>query len=408
MYQKIKHRFRKGRRYHPYRGKIQLHAVPKLFQFQQRALQWSQRIRNNQDLRKNGSRGLIFNMQYGFGKTVVSLAHARRYAWNTLFLCPTNVVSHIIDEIKHHFHSEQVSFCEAKAWEPSQFRRHHITIMSYYTLSRISSTSISAWNYHIFNTCIIDELEDIVTKKETRAKLNLIPSRFYIGLTGANTISNTIMEIVNTNSRRALFVMHQARNYNLETHTLQLSQEQRTSYNKQKTGMNECDPGLKAHRKLMYVRSQVSLFKINHVLRLLSDNIGMKILVVSEFTQSLSAIAAQLVHYNQCYCAITAGTRGQDKRACLIRDFQHNTKLNVMLADLEIITYGIDLGFVDIMIVVDLPMSVDSYRQLQGRLTRLGQNAKNLKVQRVIELVVQQTCDDVLYKDIHNTKRYLI
>lgn len=400
----------KSLRYRPYwcRG-LHLKQV-RLMLFQQRAVRWMAHHRRKRDQTTGHStaEGIILNMDYGLGKTVMSLSHALMFGWNALYVCPTTVFSHIRAEITKHFGST-VRCLEAKQWDPIEFAKNQITLMSYHTLSRLDVAKTQAWPY-MFTTCIVDELEDAI-KKDMVAKhmRTLVQSRFFVGLTGANRIEEKMLAIVRAETQRDVYTFRQCSNFVLETQLCELSETCQKEYNHIKHDVASKN-GLVAHRLLQKARALVSADKVNRVLGMLSQIQGHKVLVVSEFVTTLEHISLELRRYKQNNILfVAAHLKTQAQRDFAISEFEKPTsKFNVMLADSRLIGFGLDFGFVDVMIVVDLPQELLFYRQLQGRLRRLGQHPKKLAVQHVVEVVTKDTCDFTLYNDIHSSKKYKI
>lgn len=397
-------------RYRPYwvRG---LHLKQcRLMKFQQRIVRWMAQQRRKRDTATGQTtiEGVILNVDYGLGKTLMSLAHTSMFGWNVLFICPTGVLTHIRSEITKHFGS-QMSCFEAKGWEPGEFAKHKITLMSYYVLARLDLFEMQARPY-LFTTCIVDELEDAIKKDAVEKNIRtMIQARFFVGLTGANRIQDSMLTIVHTIDRRNIYEFRQCSNFVLKTEFLSLSEGCKSEYNKIKEEVAS-KTGLAAHRLLQAARTLISQDKVNYVLCWLARLRAFKVLVVSEFCSTLQHIANELKNHKQNHILFDAKhIKTQEKRDYVIRVFENPTsKFNFMLADCNLIGFGLDFGFVDAMIVVDLPRELLFYRQLQGRLRRIGQHPKQVEIQHVIEIVAKDTCDFTLYSDIHSTTKHKI
>lgn len=390
---------RLSRRYHPY-PRRDLDQFPcHLLRFQKRAAVWMKRHRCEKQ-----ARGVILNMDYGLGKTVTSLAHAAMFGWNAVYLCPPNIVAHVMHEVKKHFGST-ITCLEAKRWDPNTFDRYDLTILSYYHLARLDTSEMQSCP-HVFTTCIIDELEDAIKKKQVAAiTKSFISARFYIGLTGAKRIQEPMMLLARVVNKSSVFVFRQQVSFVQTTHMIELDESSREKYHDiQQQIMNA--KGLVANNLLVSARKMISIQKSTEVLFLLSQMQHCKVLVVTEFIATLEHIASQLVHYKQNHILFIATKLKPEKRDEALRVFTSNSKMNIMLADSALIGFGLDFGFVDVLIMIDLPRELLFYRQLQGRLRRVGQHPKQLQRQEVIELVTKNTCDHVLFKDIHSSQKY--
>lgn len=387
-------------RYQPYLNRALRIGSCRLLKYQQRAVLWTQRQRMK-------IRGVVLNMDYGLGKTITSLAHASMFGWNAIYICPPSLICHVRDELKKHF-GPAITCHEAKKWDPLLFMEHDVTLVSYHVLARFDVDEMQS-NPYVFLTCIIDELEDAVKKKAVSGiTQQYLYARFYIGLTGANRIQPAMLNMVHATTMRSVFILRQPANFVLSTHLLELNEKARDSYNHIQAQIVNMS-GLKANRLLVNARAIVSLDKTNHVLFCLDKMQSCKTLVVSEFVPTLEHISKKLLFYKQNHILYASKyIKTQVERDRTIHAFENNPKMNIMLADLNLIVFGLDFGFVDVLLVVDLPRELLVYRQLQGRLRRVGQHPKHLKKQEVIQLVTKNTCDNVLLNDIHSSSRYQI
>ena len=393
---------RKKHKIQPYWLKTWCSRRYNLFRFQQRAVRWVYERRSNQS-----NRGCVLNIDYGLGKTLISLSHAASSNWQTLYLCPPNIIQHVRDEIEKHF-GKTVSFLEAKHWDPFEFVKFDLILMSFYVLARLPEDALTEHPF-VFQTCIIDEMEDAVHKATVFHMLqtNCI-ANYYVGLTGANRVTEPMLSLVRSQNILDVFTFRQATSFGRQTQFITLPTDFVEPYHALQTEIANLH-GLKANKVLVNARTLVSRAKIATVLSLLSQLRGHKTLVVSEFSSSLTEIGRELQRYQQSHiCYIAQKLRTQQKRNDAIHVFECNATVNIMLADLDLMCFGLDLGFVDVMLVMDLPMELLKYRQLQGRLRRLGQHAATLPWQHVVEIVMKDSCDFVLYTDIHSTKKYII
>ena len=406
-------------RYHPYHVKSKRYfcARSNLFRFQQRALQWLNTKRHHDISEEwhganNVSNGAILNVEYGLGKTMMSLYHAKHTKWKVLYLCPPNIVSHIQQEITKHFGSSVVCH-ELKKWNCFGYDDYDIVILSFYTLSRLDADFVRANNY-MFNTCIVDELEDAIQKKGVRTAIQeMLQARYFLGLTGANKIHPLMLRLLRcVKDQKDVFTFRQPAPFLLTTQFLSRESWDTTTIDEyafiEKTIKTKT--GLQAEKMLDRAREIVSHAKVDHVILMLSKICNYKVLVVSEFASTLRLISQKLKEYKQQHlCLLSAEAATQTKRTQILQTFeQKESKMNILLAQLHIIVFGIDLGFIDFLIVVDLPMKLLEYRQLQGRCRRVGQRPFHRQVPEVIEIVTKKTCDWTLYSDIHNTKQYHI
>jgi len=158
-----------------------------LFRFQQRGIRWLQRLRKHKK-----ATGGIENLDVGFGKTVISLFHAKQFGWNVLYICPTNVVLHVQREILKHF-GTGVSVLVADKWPLLSFLQKptNVVIMSFYTVARLDPNYVLANNWR-FKTCIVDEVQDAETKPKVKSAIaQLFQADFFLGLTAAEKVTLT-------------------------------------------------------------------------------------------------------------------------------------------------------------------------------------------------------------------------
>ena len=77
-----------------------------------------------------------------------------------------------------------------------------------------------------------------------------------------------------------------------------------------------------------------------------------------------------------------------------IERFQTDPKCCFLLASRGVAGAGINLGFVDIMIMLEPSYHLAETQHLVGRLQRIGQKPRNISVQQVIEFVLKGTCEE--------------
>ena len=364
-----------------------------LFGFQVKYVLWMSNIR-----RSRKTNAVIPNCDVGLGKTVMTLVHAREFGWNSLFVCPTNVVSHIADEVLKHY-GPDIKVLIAQEWPCFIINRPHVVIMSYHTIARLDHTYVND-NPWRFNTCVVDEVQDAEGKPKVKdAIMNVIQANFFIGLTAAERI--TLLPLCTMLHAKPSFkiirTFRQPPHFDRKQYFLPLTEKTRPAYEQLKHSiLHMKQSGLRKHQCLKDAWELLSLEKVPVVAHfLMTIPPSFKTVIVSTYTATLRMLANQLPKAR--YLLLDTKVPGQDKRHKILYSFEASN-CNFLLASRDIIYLGHDLGFCDILVNIDSSYGMDSQIQLTGRLRRTGQSPKNVKVQQVVDFIVQNTCDEELFR----------
>jgi len=256
---------------------------------------------------------------------------------------------------------------------------------------------VRTYNY-MFNTCIVDELQDAATKPGVKAALtSAFCARFYVGLTAADKITGALRTLVRSYSYKDDFVFMQPPNFVVIPNFIAMSERTTREYNLLKEKVLSSEDGLRGHQLHENARALLSLEKVGHVAHILkSVPTRFKVIVVSEFSATLRNLSAMLPKFQ--HALLDTKIQKQENRRKLLQRFQECDTCSFLLASLDIIHLGVNLGFADYMIIMEPPFLQWKKKQLLGRLRRLGQRPKNVAVQEIMEIIVQNTCDAQLYQ----------
>lgn len=401
------HSLHKKHRYAPYvMPRFFQTQACRLFAFQKRCIRWL----TTQRKKSVCSNGVIVNMDVGLGKTVISLKHAQIYHWRVLYLCPPNVVSHIQQEVTKHFGSgirTQVLTTWPTAWHV--IKNAHVTIMSYHTVSRIKKEDIKSPFCH-FRTCIVDEVQDGAHKKGVcEALAAFIHADFFIGLTAMeNPTIGPLLKLVHAKCYKQVFTFRQPPTFIHQTKWIDMSPETRNAYDRIKQQVlllqqkSDKNSGLRKHRLLQSSWHLLSLAKVDAVAEMLRQvPPHFKVFIVSNFEETLRALAATIPDKSR-YVLLDTRVREHYNRQRLLDRFHQNDSCTFFFACLSIINFGVNVGFSDALIVVEPPYYAHEKAQLCGRLRRCGQRPKNVQMQYIIDVVVANSSDSVLF-DCNNS-----
>jgi len=366
-----------------------------LFRFQQRCVLWLAKIR-----KQKKSNGAIENLDVGFGKTVISFYHAQQFGWNVLFLCPTNITSHAYREIRKHF-GNAVTVSIANGWPCCFERPADIVIMSFYTISRLNENDVLFNNWR-FKTCIIDEVQDAETKPGVKnAITKLIQADFFIGLTAGEKVTLApICELLHARpDYRSIFTFRQPPVFNIQQVYLTMSSPHIIAQYealKQNVILSK-DTGLRKHQKLKDTWALLSLDKVTSAMEWLNKIPShYKVVIVSNYVPTLRALAEKIPKTR--YMLLDTKIQGQERRQQILDQFEKSpVTCTFLLASMEIIFLGINLGFADVLVKMDISYEADANLQLNGRFRRSGQSPRNVKVQHIVEFITKDTSDEKLF-----------
>jgi len=387
---------KQNNRYTPYQIDTMCSLACRFFRYQQRCVHW---LRDQR--RRAKTRGVIVNMDVGLGKTLVVLKHAQQYGWNTLYLCPPNVVTHIVREITKHF-GPQIRVLVASEWPLSflGFRdpQPQIVIMSYYTVARLKEEDVIRYN-HCFNTCIVDEIQEASTKPGVqRAIKNWFAAKFFIGMTAAAKVAIAdLLRFIGAKSYKNNFVFRQIPHFQFVQEYITMTPTTKKRYDLIKqTILHGKQSGLKKHQLREKAAELLSWDKMQRALELLLRiPLHYKTIIVSDYCSILRALAMALPS-NQ-YILLDTKINGQEERQRLLDRFETSDRIRFLLASFDIVYVGINLGFADFLFLLEPPYKLSKKDQLLGRLRRSGQRPKNVVVQEIVEFIVKNSCDEQLY-----------
>ncbi len=384
-------------RFLPYivRNKMRTKCVT-FFRFQKRCIDWLKRRRIS-----NKTNGAIANLDVGFGKTAIGLYHGRQFGWNVLYLCPTNVVTHVSREILKHF-GPKIRVQVAESWpsftETSCF---HVTIMSFYAISRLDHDVVQK-NNHWFKTCIVDEVQDAETKPGVKRFVKeLVQADFFIGLTAAEKITlGPICELLHApSSYKNIFTFRQPPHFNVQQIYFTMSPSICSQYKAiEQSVVSGKETGLRKHQRLKDAWELLSLDKVQYVIEYLNKiPPHYKVVIVSNYVATLRALSLKLPKSR--YMLLDTKLQGQDRRQLMLDKFEKSDiQCTFLLASMEIVYLGINLGFADVLAKMDTCYAADSNVQLNGRFRRSGQSPQNVRVQHIVEFITKDTCDEKLFR----------
>jgi SNF2 family DNA or RNA helicase len=116
-----------------------------------------------------------------------------------------------------------------------------------------------------------------------------------------------------------------------------------------------------------------------------------KIVICSEFTSSITMLRMHLV------ATSTLVAKTQTQAYSVIKRFREDVNQRVLLCTRGTCGSGLDLGFVDVLILLEPPFNCYHGKQLVGRLSRIGQRPLHTATQQVVHLIYTQSCEEHLY-----------
>jgi SNF2 family DNA or RNA helicase len=378
-----------------------------LFPFQELCTEWLEMVRKQ-------CKNAIVPLPMGLGKTLISLHHSlnqlnnyrrkkhqydkRRKNGHVLFITLPGIVGHIHNQVNQHFKHVRINNNKFL----TQIGHSDITILSYRDLRDLVDPLILQQT--IFHTVIFDEFHELRSDSKQCKKTNDILGDFFIGLSG--TPPNPIQHpspLVNAESfhcgkpkKEFSEVYEKGQDESIiERVKLVLPESELKLYLQkiQDYKSNNCKKGNKSWNLLREMRKFLSSLKVKLVNQFLIENIAQfhsyKIVVFSEFASSLFALA--LMWSPDMYQHLHNNAVSVEEA---IHRFQTNPKCCFLFATREVAGCGINLGFVDIMILLEPSYHLSQTQHLIGRIKRLGQCPLNLKNQRVLEVVIKDTCEE--------------
>ena len=80
-----------------------------------------------------------------------------------------------------------------------------------------------------------------------------------------------------------------------------------------------------------------------------------------------------------------------------IARFKTDPNIRVLLASNKLAKTGIDLGFVDVLIIVEPCDTVNEYTQIKGRVQRIGQSPAVLEQPAVVVFVISDSIEESIW-----------
>ncbi len=382
---------RQAKRYHPYHRptnarKNLIVSKTKLFPVQEVAMEALDIYR------KNGCDNVDLCYQMGLGKTLISLTHASLFGWRVIYLCPSAIVNHVYNQISTHFKGVRVGL---GFFSP----RAHVTLISYQQICRFDKTD-AIFNY-TFNTCIIDEVHTIRScNNKTSTNIDMIKSRFYMGLS-ATPHKKRFLRFFTDNTPRIENIRYcdkkeekgEGKEAQHSHEYIDLSSAQRQAYSAEIARLqlhNYKNPML----ILQPMRKFLSDLKVSFVLSWLRNQCQpLKICICSESNAALFDIAMNLP---KSMFVRADSTLSKTVRQQQLKIFENKEEVSILLANRSVIGMGIDMGFADIIVLVEPTFNKRETEQLIGRLTRIGQHPRNVHQQQIVEFVFRDTCEEQL------------
>jgi len=376
-------KLRRKYRYHPYKKVRKKHKQPitTLFPFQKQCCQWTNTQRQNTSV-------VVWDIKFGLGKTLMGLYHCWQYGWNALFLCPDNVLDHIVKQIQLHFRNRVIINLDAD----TTLCPKGITVVSYSCFSRLNPKTSVLFS-HIFTTCIVDEVHMIPTKRKLLFHLAKITSGFWIGLSG--TLKEKDLFLIphfQCMDMTKHIYHHESKPKNqqepeVQQITLTLPQHVKDEYNA------ECDKEQTATKTMEILRKLISQTKIDTIVaKCLEFPNNYKLVIFSEFKETLLLLSLKLPMktFLKIDASITKKTRSKQ-----LDLFEKDSSFRFLLCSRSAMGVGIDLGFVDVMIIMEPTFYGVDNKQMMGRSTRLGQHPKHRTNTLILQYVYAGTCESM-------------
>lgn len=378
------------KRYHPYgqykyKNKKQkrikrkrIYPLGQLFPFQEACVSWMKNIRDS-----DKHKSVVDVLNTGLGKTVIAFHHIYSYQWNALFLCPNNpiVVQQMINLLKKHFYGVCFSQDLSKI-------SLDITITTYADLAKLEDNHIIF--KHVFNTIVYDEIHLLKSRTKQIKQCNKLKGKFYIGLTA--TLGHEIVpdcfydaQIYQPNN------IDFAKRPSIEHYPLSLNPGQLVAYQQE---LKSCE-SLKDARHMLHMRKFLSLLKVNQCVSIFLNNVPnqWKFAIFSDFDETLKNLKLKLPP--KSYLSIDTSVPAK-KRPSVLKKFEEDNSIRFLLAKRSFAGIGLDLGFVDTLVMIEPAETRFETEQLIGRITRIGQVPKNTANQQIIEFFWKDTGEEKL------------
>lgn len=366
---------RKLNRFHPYRKIIKKQKKyrntlkTQLYPFQELCLDWKKFKKNQVD-----KKAIIVPSPTGTGKTLIAFVFCQEYKWNSLWICPNNVIDHHKNELLKHFYPSKKS----------------IKIIGFSEFARLNlHDSIFK---HKYTTLVLDEIHLIKKNTKVSELLLFLKYDFAIGLSASvidcgfqfqdlHPFRNILKEDIYTNNSTRF------KKIDIQTIKLQLNQNELKLYQMQIESLKELKS---VNAKLNHIREWLSNQRIDIVMNFIETikKKSSKIVFFSDFNSLLLNLSLGL---EQGTFVRIDSSISLKKRDAALKRFETNSKLKYLLYSRKLGGVGIDIGFVSVLVLLEPAYNQDQTDQLTGRIQRLGQNPN--QEQFIYEFQYENSCE---------------
>lgn len=390
---------RKTHRWQPYtRPDYMKTPHSSLFGYQRKGVKWV-----NKKTRKNEAEqdGVVLQVSVGAGKTIMSLKSAELRGWHALFVCPPNSGRHILKEVSKHY-GTTISATILTQW-PTKWP--DLAIMSYHTITSLKQEDVVA-RPKVFRTCIVDEVQDAVSQKQLHHKIqHVLHADCFIGLTGSYKLKDmydilAMLHTLTTKPQKHVFRCWHPPDFVREQRFLFMTGAARQEYESLKKQVAAETQRLKRHALLKRTWKLLSLDKVEHVAQFLcAIPPTYKIVVVSQYSETIQALLRKLPStFTKKMVVMDVTEKDMAKREQCLNVFLQMDGCKCLLANMGLIRVTVDLGIADVIVVIDQPYFAKDKFQLEGRLHRCGQRPKHLPISHIVDIVIKESSDAVLFR----------
>lgn len=382
-------------RFHPYKRFIIIHKKKNslknefkttLFPHQDFCCDWMERRRNSKE-----TTAIINALPTGHGKTFTVLMHAYKIGGFTLIICPDSLVSHHKNELTKHF---------------NHFR--NIKIISFSQFSKMNLSVDRNIFQKMYKTLIVDEIHLIKKNTKLSHNLSLLRCHFVIGLSATPDDHNFPL-FANIDDKKDIFRAQKTdftfKKINIKRICFTMTQEEKNACNaiitEQNSQLTKKNNPKSATKQCNILREWYSNTRLDSLLFYLQENQfaqrKIKIVIFSEFKSTLLALCIHIPERLRLKLDTSVKPANRDE---VISKFEKEANIKFLLCTRKVAGIGIDLGFVDIMIMAEPVYDVRETVQMVGRLQRLGQTPQNLPEQHILEFMYSNSNEE----DIANSK----
>lgn len=336
---------------------------------------------------------------------------------SVLFLTPANVTKHIQQEVKKLQDDFNLPIALVDGKDANNFGNVIVNVLSHESVSRMSVVEVATTKY----TCdlmVLDETHMLVKKVKT---ISVLHKLFYarkstIGLTGTARISPHALDAQLDILRRPCSVLDvepvkedDTVPKQSQTHVVKLTMKPalRNEYDNMVRDLlvDDVTKRLASVHLATKLRKMLSIAKVSQTLDFLQKNCPppLKVAVISEYTAPLYALKMSMpMSFAQSVVTIAGISSNMKDRHSKLNTFRNDDRMRFLLARSSCIGIGVDLGFVDILIMMETSYQSHTTKQIIGRTTRLGQSPATLKHPWHVQLMYRDSIEEKLYQS--NTK----